>query len=148
MKHKGRMDQKFWDIKDKAEIEELKYIHPYLLVMWADIVRFCFDSKLPAPIITCLCRTEEEEAEAGAETRSHMQRRALDLRSSIYTKTQIELITNYVNANWIKYAAKNSQGQIRGAVYHRVKDGAFHFHIQISIMFALPEWRGLPSVNT
>jgi hypothetical protein len=137
-------DTKFWDIKETENIEELKYIHPYLLLIFADIVRFCYDSKIPAPIITCLARTEEEECEAGAETRGHMQRRALDLRSSIYNKQQIETITNYINSHWVKYAAKNSQGQVRGAVYHRVEGGVFHFHIQLSVMFALPEWKGLP----
>lgn len=137
-------DRKFWDIKETENIEELKYLHPYAFLIFADICRFCYDSKYPAPVLTSIQRTQEEEAQAGAESTSHLTRRAFDLRSSIYTKQQIETITNYVNTNWVKYAAKNSQGQIRAAVYHRVEGGAVHFHIQISIMFALPEWRGLP----
>lgn len=138
------MNQKFWDIKDDHEAEELKYLHPYALLIFADIVRFCYDSKIPAPTITSLLRTQEEEAAAGAESTSHLTRRAFDLRSKDYTKSQIESVCNYINTHWIKYAAKNSQGQIRGAIYHRVEGGAFHFHIQISAAFALPEWKGLP----
>lgn len=139
------MDTKFWDIKDESEIEELKYIHPYLLLIFADLTRFCYDSKLPAPVISCLARTKVEEAQAGAESTSHLTRRALDLRSSIYTKQQIDTICNYLNTNWgAKYGAKNSQGQIRLAIYHRVEGGAFHMHLQISAIFALPEWKGLP----
>lgn len=135
---------KFWDIKNPQEIEELKYIHPYLLLVLADTIRFCYDSKLPTPVITCLCRTEEEEAQVGAESTSHLTRRALDLRSSVYTKSQIETICNYLNQTWgKKYGAINTQGQIRLAIYHRVEGGAYHFHAQIHARFALPEWKGL-----
>lgn len=138
------MSKKWFDIKDEKELEELKYVHPYLFLILADIVRFCFDSKFPAPIVTSLCRTAEEEAEAGAESRSHMTRRAFDLRSTVYTKDQRDAIMNYVTATYgTKYGAVNSQGQIRIMVHHKVDGSQFHFHTQIHRRFELPEWKGL-----
>ena len=136
----------FWEMKNKEEIHELMYLHPYAFLIFADLCRFCYDSGYPHPVLTNVQRTQEEEAAAGAESTSHLTRRAFDLRSTIWTKDQITNITNYLTLTWgTKYGAKNSQGQIRLVVYHKVTGNQWHLHCQISIMFALPEWKGIPN---
>jgi hypothetical protein len=133
----------FFSFKDESEWKELQYLHPAALMVFADLVRFCHDSKMPAPVITCLLRTPEENEAVGAESDSHVTRRAFDVRSSTYTKGQIESIVNYMNTQWTKYAAINSHGQVRLAVHHKTTQGALHFHFQINRRYSLPKWEGL-----
>jgi hypothetical protein len=132
----------FFTCKDKNEIHELTIIHPYLLVVLADLVRFCHDSKYPAPIITSLCRTTEENELVGGESDTHVTRRAFDISSRNYSSDQIKNIVTYLNTSWVKYAAMNTQGQIRLAVHHKVPGGAPHTHIQIAKRYSLPEFTG------
>lgn len=138
------MDNKlqWFKFKDPSEYVELQYLHPYAFLVFADLVRFCHDSKMPTPVVTCVCRTPEEDAALGAESDSHSTRRAFDISSRPYTKDQINSILNYMNTQWLKYAAINSQGQVRLAIYHKVDGNAFHFHFQIHKRYELPVWHG------
>lgn len=133
----------FWKCKDREEIHELTIIHPYALVVFSDLVRFCYDSKYPAPVLTSICRTSTENELVGGESDTHVTRRAFDISSKNYTKDQITNICNYLNLTWGKqYGAINSQGQVRLAIHHQVPGGAPHNHIQINRRFSLPEFTG------
>lgn len=132
-------------MKNPTEIHELMVLHPYALIVFAGLVAYCFDRGYPAPVITSIARTEEENAAAGAESDAHVSLRAFDVRSFVYTEEQIEDIKQYMNKEFEMYAAVNSKGHRVLCVYHKVEGGGMHFHLQIHRRFALPYFQGMES---
>lgn len=138
------MSSKQWfTFKYENEAPEIQLIHPYLLVVLAELVAYTHDRKWPAPIITSLARTAKENAEDGAESTSHMTLRAFDFSSRPYTEDQIKSICSHLNATFDSWAATNLKGEKKLAIYHSVPGGAFHCHIQIARRYELPEFKGL-----
>ena len=136
-------NRQFWSCKDHLEIYELQFVHPYLLIVFAGLNAYCFDRGYPAPIITSLARTVEENDLVGAESDSHITMRAFDISSRPYTLKQIEDICDYMKKEFKEYAAVNKEGANRLAVYHKVEGGVMHFHFQIHRRFSLAKWLGL-----
>lgn len=137
-------NKQFWSCKDPQEINELMYVSPYLLMIFAGLVCYCKERNYPAPVITSIGRTKLEEAQAGAQSDSHLTLRAFDISSRPYTLAQIEDICHHMNKEYEQFAAMNVQGQKKLAVYHKVEGGAWHIHFQVHRRFALPEWKGMP----
>jgi hypothetical protein len=135
--------RRFFTCKYPNEIHELMVIHPYLLVVFAGLVAYCHDRSYPAPVITSIARTPEENEADGAESDSHVTLRAFDVRSSSYTQDQVDDICEYMNREFSQYAAVNNKGARRLAVYHKVAGGALHFHFQIHRRFALEVFKGM-----
>lgn len=135
--------KRFFTCKYKDEIHELMVIHPYALIVFAGLVSYCFDRKYPAPILTSIARTKEEELAAGAESDSHLTLRAFDISSHPYTLEQIQDICDYMNKEFAMYAAVTRSGKRSLAVYHAVPGGEMHFHYQIHGRFRLPPFKGM-----
>lgn len=137
-------NRQFFTCKYPDEIHELMVLHPYALIVFAGLVAYCMDRGYPAPVITCIGRTPEEDEAEGAESDSHSTLRAFDVRSSIYTQDQIEDICSYMNKEFAQYAAESAKTQKRIlAVYHKVTGGGLHFHFQVHGRFRLPVFKGL-----
>ena len=137
------ISKRFFTCKYPDEINELMVIHPYALIVFAGLVAYCHDRGYPAPIITSIARTAEENAKEGAESDSHCTLRAFDISSHPYTLDQIKDIKDYMNREFEQYAAYNKRGHRVLCVYHAVPGGAFHFHMQINRRWALPEFTGM-----
>lgn len=129
--------------KNPDEIHELMVLHPYALIVFAGLVAYCHDRGYPAPVITSIARTYEENMKDGAESDSHVTLRAFDVRSTCYTQKEIDDLVSYLNKEFAQYAAVNKQGNRRLAVYHAVEGGQFHFHIQVHARFRLPPFKGM-----
>lgn len=134
----------FWSCKDPHELLELMYVHPYTLLVFAGLVAYCYDRGYPAPLLTSIGRTVEENELDGAESMSHPELRAFDISSRPYTLDQVKDICAYLNKEFDQYAAVSRSGKKLLALYHKVEGGAYHIHIQIHRRFALPIWKGLP----
>lgn len=65
----------------------------------------------------------QNAAQGGIPNSPHMTWEAVDIRSWIYTDTEIQRILGFLNA----FTFRNGK---QVAVYHAVKNGAPHFHIQ------------------
>lgn len=137
------MNQRFFECKYPDEIHELTILHPYALFVFAWLVRLCFENKLPAPILTSIARTSEEDELEGAVSDSHRTLRAFDVSSKAYTQEQIEFITIKLSKLLSQFAAVNSEGEPRLVVYHKTKKGAWHFHFQVHAKYRLPEFKGM-----
>jgi hypothetical protein len=79
--------------------------------------------------ITEIMRTAAENAALYApgsepQNRPHTVWRAVDLRSSTFTQTEIQQLLTFLN----QY--KVFGGLKKCAIYHQIKNGAPHFHIQ------------------
>lgn len=137
-------NRQFFTCKYPDEIHELTVLHPYALIVFAGLVAYCMDRNYPAPVITCIGRTPEEDEAEGAESDSHSTLRAFDVRSTVYTQAQIEDICDYMNKEFAEYAAVSAKtGKRILAVYHKVEDGQWHFHFQCHGRFRLPKFMGM-----
>jgi hypothetical protein len=144
--------RRFFACKYPEEIHELAVLHPYALIVFAGLTAYCYDRGYPAPTLTSIGRTEEENAKDGAESMAHPELRAFDVRSTDYTLAQIEDIKEYMNREFAQYAAvSSSNGKKLLCVYHEVRklvkgkwvSGGWHFHFQIHRRWALPTFTGM-----
>lgn len=85
-------------------------------------------------VLTCIYRTEEENNALYAETppekrpptSPHCSWKAVDLRSTIYTDTEITRMLEFLNC--FRYQG----GQRKVAIYHLINGNTWHMHIQYS----------------
>lgn len=125
----------------KDELKELKNKNKPLLDLLVDLYHWVDNNFKKDVIITMIYRTQEEQDKIykglkRSDGREYDKRPwrsphqfwvAADIRSKIYSSSEIEKIENYLNnkynsSNYFKWTAKN----------HKVGNGAFHFHIQYS----------------
>lgn len=135
--------KRFFTCKYPDEIQELMVIHPYTLLVLAGLIAYCHDRGYPAPVITCLARTPDEDDAVHAESDSHSTLRAFDVSGKSYTQAQIDDICSYMNKEFEQYAAVTKSGAKRLALYHKTDIGALHFHFQIHGRFRLPTFKGM-----
>ena len=136
--------KRFFSFKHPDELQEIMVIHPYTLIVLSGLVAYCHDRGYPAPVITCLARTPDEDDAVGSESDSHSTLRAFDVRSTSYTQSEIEDICSYMNREFAQYAAVSAKtGKKLLALHHKVAGGAMHFHFQIHGRFRLPTFQGM-----
>ena len=134
----------FFKVKYQLEIYELQVLHPYAFYVFAHLVKLCYENKFPAPMLTSIGRTEEENIEVEAISDTHVTLRAFDISSVIYSKSQINMIVDHFNNHpeLKQYAALNNAGEIRLAIFHKTPTGMLHFHFQVAKRYSLPKWEG------
>jgi len=77
-------------------------------------------------VVTCLRRTPDENVACGGIVLSpHLTWEAADLRSSIYSESDIAKMLQFLNCFTYRHGKQT-------AMYHQVQGGAPHFHIQVS----------------
>lgn len=85
--------------------------------------------------ITDIFRTRHEQIaiyktrgitdEALIPTSTHEVWRAIDLRSSVFTKKQLEAIRDFINESF------SYVGEKKVALLHKIGKGVYHFHLQV-----------------
>jgi hypothetical protein len=136
-------NRRFISFKYPEEIQELTVMHPFILMIIADLSAFCWMQGYPAPVITCLGRTDEENHREHSVSETHPELRAFDLRSEVYTEVQHAAIVKHLQQKFNQWAAVGPDGQPRLVVYHKTDIGSFHFHVQLHSKFALPKFVGM-----
>lgn len=136
--------RRFFTCKYPEEIHELMIVHPYALLVFAGLSAYCFERNYPAPVITCIGRTPEEDEAEGAESDSHSTLRAFDISSRPYTQAQIDDIIQHMTKTYGKYGAISAKtGKVSLVLHHKVDGGAFHFHFQVHSKYRLPTFQGM-----
>ena len=81
-------------------------------------------------IITCLNRTEEENRRVGGSPFSaHLDKRAADLRSRIFTEKELDLMVDYLYNTW------NKNDRMKGFLYVLVHGNGNSRHIHVNITY-------------
>ena len=117
---------KFKDPSIEKEYYQLPLQNKRLYKLLLALEQFC-DLELGKDIIlTEIYRDPTENAKQGGIPNSpHMSWEACDIRSWIYTDKEIERIKAFLN----QFTFRNGK---QVCVYHAVKGGAPHFHIQLA----------------
>ena len=121
----------FKNPRERSEYAELATKNPKLFDLLHDLVSYVQDTFKKDVVLTSVYRTAEEQAALYAKAvhkvlkSDHMSWEAVDLRSSIYTKGEIDSIVAYLNTKY-----KNRDGR-RVALYHSVPGNVPHFHISL-----------------
>ena len=82
--------------------EQLKSLHPKMLVLLLEAVRFAKKCGW-TPCLTSIYRTQQENRNAGAETEIHctIPHRAVDLRTKNVNPTYVSDLDKHLDTNWI-----------------------------------------------
>ncbi|MBT4177763.1 MAG: hypothetical protein HOE02_05700 [Candidatus Marinimicrobia bacterium] len=74
------------------------------------------------------CRVSESWRPARHKNDLHSLGRAIDLSSWVYKDFDLIKIETWINDHWIYDPARP---KMKVALYHKTKNGAWHFHIQV-----------------
>lgn len=119
-----------------GELDDLDKKNPELYDLILDVCQYVKSDICKDVVITMINRTQEEQDELYKDSEKYKAKKfysphqfghAADLRSSIYSKEEIDKIVKYVND---KYNATNFYKP--SALYHEVGNNGLHFHIQYS----------------
>lgn len=115
-----------FDFKIGIKREDLEMISPYLLLIFADLTIYAHEHNLPVVISSI------REDVSGRKHRTHKEGRALDLSSRKWSRFHIDRVCLKLNKKYKEIAAFSaSDGKPRACVYHKLKNGQYHFHLQV-----------------
>lgn len=116
-------------MKDKFicedDINELKQVSPYLLIVIGWVVFYCAKHNLRCcitSIIRCI--------DSFSKSDTHQTGRAIDLSVKGWSNQDIEDFTLFMTQKCDEYAAVNGKGEKRLIVHHDIGKGD-HLHIQV-----------------
>jgi hypothetical protein len=116
----------------RDEYGQLPQKNERLFELVVDLAQYVQDTYKLDLTLTSIYRTAEEQAALYAQSQhkvldsSHMHWKAVDLRSLVFTKPEIDAICAYLAAKW-----KNKDGR-SVAFCHTIVGGAPHFHVQLT----------------
>lgn len=124
---------KFKTLREETEYGELFTENSRLCELLHNIESFVHLEFKKEIVITSIHRTEAEHQALYVSTPEaqrpkssvHCQWEGLDLRSSIYTESEINRIVNFVN----QFTFRNGK---KACLYHEIPGNARHLHIQYS----------------
>lgn len=125
------MSLKFKTDKIRDEYAQLASKNPALLELIVELTGHVADTFQKDVMLTSVYRTPVEQANLYALsvkkviTSLHSSWEAVDLRSWIYTDSEIDSIVAYLNTRY-----KNKSGR-NVALYHAIAGGVPHFHIAL-----------------
>jgi len=112
--------------KDKVNFEDLKDVHPNLLVLLVYAYQYARRYELPFTI------TSIKDRFSGRISKSHEEGRAIDLSVKAWPEFHILRLTKKMNEEFESIGAiSKSDGISRACVYHKVEGNAWHFHLQV-----------------
>lgn len=115
----------------RSEYAELPNKNPKLFELVVDLAQYVQDNFKLDLTLTSILRTPEEQADlykqsaVKVEKSAHLSWEAVDIRSLVFTKAEIDDICRYLNGKY-----KNANGK-PVAFCHTVVGGAPHFHVQL-----------------
>jgi hypothetical protein len=113
----------------RDEYAQLPQKNERLFELVVDLAQHVQDTYKLDLTLTSIYRTADEQAALYAQSlhkvlkSDHMTFEAVDLRSLVFTKAEIDALVAYINGKW-----KNADGR-PVALYHTVVGNAPHFHI-------------------
>ena len=111
--------------KKDVSIEDLKGMHPFILLIFAEFYLYCYENKIP-----CVLTSLMENA-PGRISETHSDGRAFDASVRGWSDFHIHRIVYHFNEKFKDIAAISaSDNKPRAVVYHKVEGGAHHLHFQ------------------
>lgn len=125
MQHKNK---EYFTLKQPLRINEIRSISPYVLMMFAHLVRFAYEKDLPV-VVTSIIRSPEENARLAASSKTHVEGRALDISVKGWSDQDLSELEAEINLLFKQYGAISYKtGRSRPIVIHN--GTAPHIHLQ------------------
>ena len=113
--------------KEGVNIEDLKMVHPNLLILIGAFSLYGHQNNLPVKITSIM------DDAAGRVSRSHIEGRAADFSVKGWSKLHINRVCYHINKKYKSIAAISSSDlKPRACIFHTVSGpSGFHCHLQI-----------------
>ena len=126
-------------IKFKHDIDKMNFhlLHPVLIMIFADMAHYAQSRHNIDLVITDTISTPEQDLILGRVSKSHQEKRALDIRTKNIDPFIVQDIIEYINSKdaYLQYHYLSSTGKKRLAYYHTHKGD--HIHLAIHSQFAI-----------
>ena len=120
--------------KEGVSLEDMKMLHPNLLILWTATILYCSERNLP-----CIMNSLVNDREAVTSiSKTHEEGRAFDMSSinpknwtgTLWDKWERLRFVNFMNANYGKFGAySKSDGKQRVVIFGDSRH-LNHFHVQ------------------
>ncbi len=122
--------RKYWHFKDHRNMLDYMYLHPFIVMILADMSWYCAKYNLPF-VITSAISTKVEDEALKRVSRTHREGRAVDLRSRGWSATEREQFEKYFNDKYKQeYGAISSYTERPKLIHYHDSGHGSHFHIQ------------------
>lgn len=119
----------YFKFKSALKVNDLRMIHPKLLIMFAFVLDWATQRSLPI-VVTSMIRTPEENRQLGSKSFTHPEGRAFDISIRGWSTDEIDDLIHEVNDKFSDIGALTTSGESRPVVFHDNGNGP-HFHFQI-----------------
>jgi len=116
-----------FETKRGINLEDLKMIHPNLLIIFTQVVLYTQEFDLPLEITSL----RGDRKNIKTTSRTHSEGRAFDMSVRGWTSVDVSKFVNYLNLNYTEYGAiSKSDLKSRLAIFHNSGYGD-HIHVQV-----------------
>lgn len=125
--------------KHKKDMSLFFTLHPYLILIFADLNAYAYDKYGIQLTVTATASTLEEDKKLGRVSSSHRNKIALDIRTSDLPDVFIiQDLVNYINSKeeYRDYRYLSNSGVYRLAYFHNNSNGD-HIHLALHSRYAL-----------
>jgi uncharacterized protein YcbK (DUF882 family) len=121
------MENKKFSCKHKKDYELLSRVEPTLLKVFADIVSYCYQKRIPVQITQAIA----EPIQGVSKSTTHREGRAIDISVRGWDVDEIDDVVKEFNDKYgaVYGTAPTAQDKPRVMVYHH--GTAWHIHVQI-----------------
>lgn len=125
------------EFKYKRDQKLLATVHPILLMIFADMWTYAYETHKVRLVVTQTVTTESEDKVMGRTSPAHREKRAIDIRTRDIDSKIVEDIINYINNKWSykQYHYSSKSGVKRLAYWHI--GTAEHLHLAINARYKL-----------
>lgn len=123
------------NFKDEKDMKLFFLMHPLLQMIIMDGSWWAYQRGLDYTI-TDTVSTIEQDKKLGRVSVSHSEKRAADLRSVNWAKSDKDDFKNYLSSKYGIHGAMSHSGKVKLVVLHDSGHGE-HFHIQLHSKFKL-----------
>lgn len=126
-------------IKFKHDIDKMNFssLHPILIMIFADMAYYAQSRHNIDLVVTDTVSTAEQDLMLGRISKSHQEKRALDIRTKNLDPFIVQDIIEYINSKdaYLQYHYESRSGKKRLAYYHTHKGE--HIHLAIHSVFGI-----------
>jgi len=124
--------------KHKKDMSLFFTLHPYLILIFSDLNAYAYEKHGIQLTITETVSTSKIDKMLNRVSKSHLQRRALDIRTRDIDIFIVNDLVNYINnkRKFKKYHYMSTSGVERLAYFHNNSNGD-HIHLAIHSRYAL-----------
>lgn len=126
------------EFKDEDDYRRLEDMHYLIAIIMFEMAAWCNKREIPF-VVTDTISTAQEDTLLERVSPSHRERRAFDLRSRVFTKTQAKEFEKYFNKKYKEDASISYRDfKPRLVVLHGEGEDE-HFHVAINSRYAIRE---------